>query len=972
MPKTPPLPANSAPGRLIEKPSPRKRRLSVIRFVWEILEVRQLLATITVNTVSDTDSSATALSLRQAIEISNGTLPVSSLTAAQQALVSGALSSPNEINFNIPTSQGPLYDIALASALPAITSPVILNGYSQPGASQNTNGPGQGDNAVVNVEIDGSDAGAGADGLVVSAGSTTIEGLVIANFGSQNGGIGGNGIVLQTTGGNLVCGDLIGTNSAGSAVQNIAGDDVLIESGSSGNTVGGLTPAARNLLVNNNAGGALRGAGVDIEGTSDNLVLGNFIGTDASGTKSLAGGTNSLGVLIAAGATDNTVGGITPGAGNLISGNKGSGVQIGAATDQSATTGNIVAGNNIGADVTGLVPLGNGFGSNPGGDGVDLIGADSIENTIGGSTAAAGNLISGNAYDGIYLDDASDDTLEFNLVGTDAAENFSNSTLGNTDMGIELDDAPMITISSNVVASNLTGGIALFYPQTANDLITNNEIVLNDGDGILFCSCGDGGSAIYGNLIGTNVSGTVNLGNKGYGIDIGSANNTVGGTATGEANVIAFNTKAGVGLEKLNTDTGNTLSANSIYSNQALGIDLGETGVPLQNHSGASQAGPNDLENYPVLASAVASTTVTTITGSLTSTANQTFTIQFFSNETADPSGYGQGQSFVGSTTVKTNGSGNGTFTFVAPSNLDGQMLSATATDQAGNTSEFAADIQVSTAPPTGNSPAGTTTSLSITPATSIAGQTITLTARVSATDGSVPTGDVVFFADGQALDQPVKLAVVNGQDLATFTTTLSTPGTFTLTARYGGDSTHSVSSSDPINDLVQPIVQPIAPPVTQLTVGPTVVSVQWLGTHSAASTIVLQFDEALEPGPAQSTANYTILTVGLGGRFGKGSKRIAVKSAIYTAGSEIVTLHTARPLKAGQRYQLTVNGASAGGLASSAGILLEAPSRGSLGSNYVSTLARQDYVVDVPGPTAGARARRDALVVQRPHPRRK
>ena len=232
-----------------------------------------------------------------------------------------------------------MYDIALASALPAITIPLIIDGYSQPGASPNTGGPGHGDNAVVNVEIDGTSAGAGADGLVVTAGSSTIEGLVIANFSSQTGGTGGNGIVLQTTGGDLVSGDFIGTTSAGSAAQNIAGDDVLIGFGSSGNTVGGLTPAARNLLVNNNAGGSSLGAGVDIEGTSDNLVLGNFIGTDATGTESLAGGTNSLGVLIAAGATDNTVGGLTAAAGNLISGNKGSGVQIGATTDQKRNHG---------------------------------------------------------------------------------------------------------------------------------------------------------------------------------------------------------------------------------------------------------------------------------------------------------------------------------------------------------------------------------------------------------------------------------------------------------------------------------------------------------------------------------------------------------------------------------------------------------------------------------------------------------
>ena len=88
----------------------------------------------------------------------------------------------------------------------------------------------------------------------------------------------------------------------------------------------------------------------------------------------------------------------------------------------------------IGTDVTGLLALGNGSGSNPAGDGVDLIGVNSIDNTIGGSVAAAGNLISGNAYDGIYLDHASNDTLEFNLVGADAAKNFTNTSMGNADL----------------------------------------------------------------------------------------------------------------------------------------------------------------------------------------------------------------------------------------------------------------------------------------------------------------------------------------------------------------------------------------------------------------------------------------------------------------------------------------------------------------------------------------------------------
>jgi hypothetical protein len=928
----------------------RHRRLPFRRFAFDFLEDRQLLATITVNTVSDTNSGGTTLSLRQAIEISDGTLSLSSLTSSQQALVRGVLSTPNTINFNIPSAQGPIYNISLSSALPAITSRVILNGYSQPGASRNTNGPGLTDNAVLNVEIDGTNAGSGANGLVITAGGSTIQGLVIANFGTQSSGTGGNGIVLKTAGSNLVAGNFIGTNSAGTAGTSIAGDDVLIESGSSGNTVGGLATGARNVLVNNNAGGSSLGASVDVEGTSGNLVVGNFLGTDATGTKSLAGGTDSMGILIAAGATNNTVGGITAAARNLISGNKGTGIQIGTSNDVSATSGNVVAGNYVGTDVTGLLPLGNGSGSNPTGDGVDLIGALSINNTIGGSVAAAGNLIAGNAYDGIYLDSANNDTLEFNLIGADAAKNFTNASVGNTEYGIELDNAAQITVAKNLVVNNRTGGIGLFWAQTAHDLISNNEIILNDGNGILFCSCGDGGSAIYGNLIGTDSSGTVNLGNKGDGIDIGTANNTIGGLAAGLANVIAFNTKAGVGLEQLNTDTGNTLSANSIYSNQTLGIDLGGSGIPLKNNAAGSQVGPNHLLNYPVLTSASASSVSTTITGSLMGPAGQTFTIQFFANTAGDPSSYGQGQTYVGFTTVKTDTSGNANFAFVTPSNIGGQLLSATATDPGGDTSEFAKNIPVHGAILV--SPIVTTTSLAVGPSPSSDSQEISLTATVAGADGSVPAGDVTFFANGQALGQAVPLHLVNGQNTAIFTTTLSAPGSYTITAQYGGDSTHAGSSSTAVNDVVG---NPVAP----IVVGPAVASVEWVGNRNTSTTIVIQFNQALDLEHAQATTNYTILSTNMHGRFGKGSKRVIVKSAVYNAADETVTLHTSRPLNVRQRYQLTVNGTSPGGVSDMGGIMLDAATSNHHGINYVAILNRQDFVLHISRAFAKARSRR-------------
>ena len=367
------------------------------------------------------------------------------------------------------------------------------------------------------------------------------------------------------------------------------------------------------------------------------------MGTDATGTESLAGGTDSIGVLIAAGATDNTVGGTHRRRRNLISGNKGSGVQIGARVIRRATSANVVAGNDIGTDVTGLQPLGNGAGTSPAGDGVDLIGVNSIDNTVGGSVAAAGNLISANAYDGIYVNGASDDTLEFNLLGADAAQNFTDTSMGNTDRRDRARQRPRDHDRQQPRGQQQVRGHRSLLRTDRKRRDHDNEIILNGGDGILFCNCGSGGSTIYGNLIGTDASGTANLGNKGDGIDIGTPNNTVGGTAAGAANVIAFNTKAGIGLEQLNTDTGNTFCANSIYSNQGLGIDLGDTGVPLQNKPGGPHVGPNRLQNYPVLTSASASSGGTTITGSLNSTPNQTFTIQFFSSTTPDPSGYGAG-----------------------------------------------------------------------------------------------------------------------------------------------------------------------------------------------------------------------------------------------------------------------------------------------------------------------------------------
>ena len=107
--------------------------------------------------------------------------------------------------------------------------------------------------------------------------------------------------------------------------------------------------------------------------------------------------------------------------------------------------------------------------------------------------------------------------------------------------------------------------------------------------------------------------------------------------------------------------TGNTIRLNSIHDNSGLGIDLGGSGVPTPNDPVNPDTGPNNRQNYPVLTSAVAGSSLM-VSGTLHSDPNQTFTLDFYASTAADPSGYGQGAVYVGSTTVTTDGGGNASF----------------------------------------------------------------------------------------------------------------------------------------------------------------------------------------------------------------------------------------------------------------------------------------------------------------------
>ena len=591
--------------------------LSVIAVVAMVGAARAATYTVTI-----TDDSG-AGSLRQAITNAN------------------ANPDTDTIEFDIPGG-GP-HTIAPLSPLPIITDPVVIDGYTQTGASANTQAVGS--DAVLKIALDGTGAGGGAVGVYITAGNSTVKGLVIQNFGM-------GGVYLATNGGNTVEGCFIGTDVNGTADQGNGDPGVTIDDVAD-NTIGGTTPTARNVISGNDDDG------IHISGpnATGNLVQGNYIGTDVNGTADL--GNSGDGVFIYD-VPNNTVGGTVSEARNIISGNDGHGVYI---YDTNAT-GNLVQGNYIGTDVNGTAALGNSS------EGVYI--EDAPDNTVGGTVAGARNIISGNPGGGILLDgaDCTGNLVQGNYIGTDVN---GTADLGIGGEGVAIEDAPNNTIGGTV--------------SSARNVISGN------GDaGILLDGAGCTGNLIQGNYIGTDVNGTAALGNTQYGVGIESSasDNTIGGTADGAGNTIAYNGREGIEVD----GTGNALLGNAIFSNTDLGIDLAYDGVTA-NDADDPDTGPNNRQNFPILTDAKPSTS-TVIDGTLNSIASTTFRVEFFSNDACDGSNYGEGQTYLGFLDVITDAGGDATFTAtLAPTVSAGEFITATATDPSNNTSEFCECIAV-------------------------------------------------------------------------------------------------------------------------------------------------------------------------------------------------------------------------------------------------------------------------------------
>jgi hypothetical protein len=311
-----------------------------------------------------------------------------------------------------------------------------------------------------------------------------------------------------------------------------------------------------------------------------------------------------------------------------------------------------------------------------------------------GNSTVRGLAINRFSFGGILIDlgdrsRSSNSLIEGNFIGTNVA---GTAALGNG-IGVFIRN-PLNTIGGttaaarNVISGNVNGGIVFRTQQ----------------------------NLVQGNFIGTQIDGTSPLGNGMDGVTIvdirSGSNHTIGGTASGAGNTIAFNRGDGVRVSSLEgVNINNVIRGNSIFSNGGLGINLGDDGVtpndPCDPVTGVCDpdGGPNNRQNFPELSSAVRGDGNTIISGGLTSRANTTFIIDFYANTVCDPSGFGEGEQFLGSTMATTGDRGGAGFSVTFPATAcEGSFITATATDPAGNTSEFSRCIQVM-GPPLNNLP---------------------------------------------------------------------------------------------------------------------------------------------------------------------------------------------------------------------------------------------------------------------------
>ena len=595
--------------------------------------------------------------------LSSGATTFTGLESTLQAWASGGANYGWGILTN--TSNG--WDMSTSEGT---TTPKLSVQYIQPGTQASTahsvtvttaNDTWDGDTTSIDALL----ANKGADGLI-----SLREAIMAANNTQNDGGtadqinfaISGTGVHTINLGSSLTITDAVNidatTDDSFAANGNrpaiildgnnsFTGDGVVLTSTADGSTIRGF--GIRDFS----------GDGIEIQAGSDgNTIVGNYIGrlTSTGSDAGVSEANTANGILVYG--SNTIIGGTSAGDGNVISGNAVDGIRI-----DGTASGTLVQGNYIGTNGTGTAAIGNGD------DGVSVM-VNTSNNTIGGSTAAARNIISGNAATAIYIEGSS--------------------------------------------------------------------------------------TVVQGNYLGTDVTGTVDLGNTKVSTGEGTirilnaTGATIGGTdAANEGNIIAFGGGDGILLQ--GSSTGIAILGNSIHSHAGLGIDLGDNGVTTNDGDFSDtpdqDTGANNLQNFPVLSSITAGPTPA-VFGSLKSTPSRTFRIEFFANSSSDASGYGEGQRFIDSIEVTTNATGDAAIGHYLDGLIaTGEIVSATATDLTTNeTSEFAANITATNNAPVlndGKSPVLTAQSEDAGPPSGTVGTLIS-----SLVDFASPSGQVDNVTD--------------------------------------------------------------------------------------------------------------------------------------------------------------------------------------------------------------------------------
>lgn len=518
-------------------------------------------------------------------------------------------------------------DVTGATAVPNGGSGVTIVS----GASLNTIGgskAGEGNlisgNAGSGVSITGTTAtsnlllgnfvGTTADGKSVLAGTSQPTGVFLDTttgntIGAGNVVSGGTSANVEINGGskNVVSGSFVGTNASGSAaLAGTSPTDGVYVNGSASNTITG------NLISGNATGVVLSAAGA-----TDNVVISNRIGTDAAGSAAVG---NNVGVSVDTNASGNAIG--QSGSGNLISGNSADGIQI----INNGASANTIAGNTIGLDLSGSAKLANG--------GAGLNVGNSSLLLIGGSATGAGNVIAGNAHEGVILGSTSpalSNTIQGNAIGTDRAG--TATTLGNGADGILIKNGS----DSNLIGASQADAQA--HAGAAFDLTpspSGNTIAYNGGDGVHIVdatlpapAAGGQSVSILSNAIFLNVGG---------GIVIGP-------------------------LSNIDPGTGKTV--------QAPAIAVLTFSAPFTAHE----------DTY--------------ITATVTGGPNTTYTVQFFDNATNDDEG--RTLLGTRTVTTDASGSATFTAQVSGFADLNG-FYTATLTSPDGSTSEFSATTKATDA----------------------------------------------------------------------------------------------------------------------------------------------------------------------------------------------------------------------------------------------------------------------------------